>query len=96
MPRQKQGTVYIVDLLADFPDGPLAEGGHRYTGYWDIYTGPDDPDEIEQGPGWDDAEEAIRWGRERAPTVIIRIDGQTHSAGDQHPEDESVLRWESG
>ena len=66
MPRQKQGIVYIVDLLADFPDGPLAEGGHRYTGYWDI-TGPDDPDEIEQGPGWDAAEEAIRWGRERAP-----------------------------
>ena len=95
MPMEKRGIVYIVDLLADFPDGPLAEGGHRYTGYWDIHTGPDDPNDIEQGPGWDDTEEAISWGTERAPWVFIRIGAQTYSAGDEHPEDESVLRWES-
>ena len=41
---------------------------------------------LEDGPGWDEAEDAIRWGRERAPQVYIRVGGalpQTYySAGE--------------
>jgi hypothetical protein len=95
MPKEKRGIVYIVDAVADFPDRPRPPGEARYHGYWDIYTEPDDPDEIEDGPGWDDAEEAIKWSRERAPLVIVRVDNQQFSAGEEDPPGEYVMRWES-
>ncbi len=45
------------------------------------------PGVLEQGPGWDDIEEAIRWGRERAPKVFVRIGGKAYSAGEEDPDD---------
>jgi hypothetical protein len=65
MGQEKRGIVYIADWPwpEDLPDMDHALDGHWETG------DPDRP--VEQGPGWDDAEEAIEWGRQRAPRVFI-------------------------
>jgi len=47
---------------------------HRYTGSWQ--PDPDAaPDRFrsEEGPGWNDLREAIRWARARAPVVYVRL-----------------------
>jgi hypothetical protein len=89
MGQTKHGIVYIADWPwpEDSPDKNHALDGHWETG------DPDRP--VEQGPGWDNPEEAIEWGRHRAPQVFIRIGAKTYSAGDEDPDDEAVLRWES-
>lgn len=42
----------------------------RFTGYWDRVESPEVP---EQGPGWDDLHDAVAWGNERAPRVMVRL-----------------------
>jgi hypothetical protein len=68
----RHGTVYIA----------RRESGLGFDGYWD----QDDPPTIlEQGPGWDDVDEAITWGRLRADRVLVRLgvdEGSIYSAGD--------------
>ncbi len=89
MAQRKHGIVYI----ADWPEGWRQPSESRYYGHWES---PEAAKGIlEQGPGWDDPEQAIRWGRERAPMVFIRVGAETYSAGEVDPEDEVVLRWES-
>jgi hypothetical protein len=61
MPQEKHGIVYIADL---YEDGMPEDSGPRYDGYWD--SGSEPHQMLENGPSWDDPEEAIRWGRERA------------------------------
>jgi hypothetical protein len=90
MATRKHGIVYIADLGED---GWPKDSGGRYVGHWD--DGREPAQILEDGPGWDDAEEAISWGRERAPKVFVRVGPQVYSAGDEDPEDESVVRWES-
>ena len=92
MAQRKHGIVYI----AGWPEQWLEEWADdtpRFHGYWDSGTEPGQM--LEDGPGWDDAEEAIRWGRERAPKVVVRIGSQHYSAGEEDPEGEGVPRWES-
>lgn len=51
---------------------------------------------VEQGPEFDSAEEAITWGRRRAPIVLIRVGPppQTYySAGERDPAGEQLPRW---
>jgi len=57
---------------------------------------------VEGGPGWDDAEAAVAWGRTRAPVVIVRLgigwgNVRIYSAGDRWPTviqpDHPVLPW---
>ncbi len=95
MAEEKQGTVYIVDYVAEFPDRPLEPGEHRFMGHWEGPTKPDGSFDHEDGPGWDDAEEAIKCGRERAPLVSVRIGTTIYSAGDDDFDDEARPRWES-
>ena len=71
---ERLGIVHIAS--APEPNGPT------YTGYWDR---GDPPEMLEQGPGWDDVEEAIAWARERAPHVLVRVgsdDTTIYSAGE--------------
>jgi hypothetical protein len=42
------------------------------TGRW--APNPDDPWRVIPGPGWDVPNEAIGWGRRRAPDVTLRVD----------------------
>jgi hypothetical protein len=85
---RKRGIVYIADWPEDWSD--ITE--HRFDGHWE--TGDEDRPVV-HGPGWDDVEEAIKWGRERAPLVSIRIGTTTYSAGDENFEDDDGPRWES-
>jgi hypothetical protein len=65
--EQLRGVVYIaestIDSLAKIP------GAHLFEGHWEHIAARD----FEDGPGWDSLDEAILWGRERAPEVILRI-----------------------
>jgi hypothetical protein len=88
MPETKHGIVYIADYPKFWPDPPS-----RFSGYWD--SGVEPYRMLEEGPGWDDPDEAIRWGRERAPMVFIRLGSQTYSAGEEDAKDGPVVRWES-
>jgi hypothetical protein len=47
---------------------------HRYTASWQ--PEPDAPAETfysEDGPGWNDVEQAVAWGRQHAPIVYVRL-----------------------
>lgn len=73
---ERLGVVYIAIEL------PTGADGSRFIGYWDR---ADPPELLEQGPGWDDVEEAIAWGRERAPRVLVRVgndESSIYSAGE--------------
>jgi hypothetical protein len=79
-------------------------GHKRFFGHWESEIDGKHVF-VEQGPGWDDPEEAIAWGRSRAPKVLVRM-GVTfestrhYSAGEDGPEtiskletDPEILRW---
>lgn len=53
----------------------------EYGGHWEV----DEPRPHieEEGPGWDDVEEAIAWGRERAPKVMVILGDEYYSAGEE-------------
>jgi hypothetical protein len=71
--------------------GQLSVGELRqWTGHVESY----EDDYVERGrPGpdgdsWETVDDAIAWGRARAPIVLVRI-GQVHySAGEVHAEDD--------
>jgi hypothetical protein len=56
---------------------------HRvFIGHWEA---EDPPQNLEAGPGWDDVEEAVAWGRERALKVLVRLgatEDSIYSAGE--------------
>jgi hypothetical protein len=83
---EKRGVVYISDV----PEGWPATA-HTYEGHWE-WLDAHERLAHEEGPGWDDPEQAITWGRERAPTVLVRIGFVTYSAGEDDPDDEAVPR----
>lgn len=69
----REGIVYI--------SRDIGEAGQSFVGHWER---GDPPKMLEEGPGWDDPEHAIAWGRERADRVLIRLgDDETsiYSAG---------------
>lgn len=77
----KRGIVYIAQEL----DDEWRPGQPRFRGHWEV---GDEADTFVEGPGWDDPDLAVQWGRERAPEVYIRVGGiepQTYySGGDVH------------
>jgi hypothetical protein len=90
MTSRKHGVVYIAQRVLEF------ESSTEFYGHWE----PAESETIESGPGWDDPESAIAWGRERAPVVLIRIGqppqqhysaGETFPAG--RPPEGGVLQW---
>ena len=90
----KRGVVYIAETIEidRFPGEP------RFTGHWAIAdTQP--AEFLEEGPGWDTPENAIEWGRARAPIVLIRTGEQSpqiyYSAGEIEPPGETLPRWAS-
>lgn len=62
------GLAYVYPEYAFVPPPPRIEGHWERDGAAPLH-----------GPGWDDAVEAIAWGRERAPEVYLRIDTRVHS-----------------
>ena len=92
--RRGTGIVYIAEEVESDADGGWRATG-RYAGHWE--TGVEGAHKmLEWGPGWTDASDAIRWGRERAPLVLIRVGDPPrtyYSAGDRDPEDTQMPRW---
>jgi hypothetical protein len=56
---------------------PLREDRPRYRGHWEDGQMP--ATILEEGPGWDDTQTAVAWGRERAPIVLVRVGRDEHS-----------------
>jgi hypothetical protein len=72
---QRLGIVYIAR------NGPAGDTP-RFNGYWDR---SEPPEMLEQGPGWDDLHDAVAWGNERAPRVMVRLgttEDTIYSAGE--------------
>ena len=93
MAGHRYGEVFIARCE---PHGywPREPGGPEFVGHWED---EDQPSPLEEGPGWDDVEEAIAWGRERALRVFVNLTGKPggfYSAGEER--DPSVLEWASG
>jgi hypothetical protein len=67
----------------------------RYLGHWEgIVEGRGAF--FEQGPGWNDLEEAAAWGRERTGRVLVRLgigDPIHYSAGTEGFDDPDVRPW---
>jgi hypothetical protein len=89
---ERRGTVYIGARSRNNPP--------RFTGYWEAedYFGRDEtpPGLLERGPGWEDPDEAIKWGRDRATVVIVRIGNTHYSAGDElalDEDDQPLPEW---
>lgn len=79
---ERHGIVY----LAEDPDEEPP-----FTGYWE---NGQPPAMLEDGPGWTSAAEAVRWGRERAPVVLIRLwPDRYFSAGAELPPGEALPAW---
>jgi hypothetical protein len=69
----------------------------RFYGHWEG-TIDGHPAHFEQGPGWNDVEDAIAWGRARTSRVLVRLglgDPKHYSAGEERLTDPktTVLPW---
>jgi hypothetical protein len=73
---ERIGIVYIAASYPQMSDRP------SFTGYWDR---GEPPELLEDGPGWNSVDDAITWGKARAPRVLVRLgsdDTSVYSAGD--------------
>jgi hypothetical protein len=89
-PRTEKRVAYVAENLAAL----RLEGEPRFFGHCEIYASKDVV--FEEGPGWDNVDDALAWARKRAPVVILRIgsdEQQIYSAGDRDPTDEPLPRW---
>jgi hypothetical protein len=62
--------------------------GEHYDVYWDSLPEEEPPFAIEQGPRTRSLDEAVAWGRERTPRVLVRpqLDtGEYYWAGAEEP-----------
>lgn len=90
------GTVFV---HADAVDGRRV-----WTGYWERSDGavgdaepPAGVGILEEAPTWEDAGEAVAWGRARTPRVlVIDPDGAVLWAGEGKPPEQVPQRWEPG
>jgi len=73
---------------------PDTVGGQRvWTAYWersDGLSGSDPPPEergiLEEGPTWGERQDAVAWGRERTPrVVVVDAEGGLSWAGEGDP-----------
>jgi hypothetical protein len=89
--QKKCGDVFIARCE---PRGywPRQPGEPEYSGHWE-HEEPE-PHMVEDGPGWEDVEDAIAWGRERAARVFVNLTGKPggfYSAGEER--ESSVPGW---
>jgi hypothetical protein len=69
----------------------------RFFGHWEgVIDGR--PTFFEQGPGWNEVEDAVAWGRERSRRVLVRFglgDPVHYSAGEEpfEPGDIVIRPW---
>jgi hypothetical protein len=73
------GVVYIAERWEVLEPGP------RFDGHWEARR-HGSPIFVEHGPGWEDPNDAVAWGRDRAPRIVVRTgsgpDVRHFTAGD--------------
>lgn len=90
------GIVYVSEISGDQPGDARA----RFSAYWEA-----DLDGravlVEDGGEWATADEAIEWGRKRAPRVLVRLGSEKvvhRSAGDEAlvgSDGQPLPRWDT-
>jgi hypothetical protein len=81
------GGIVIITREPDLADAPFYREQHSAVGRFVAHREGDDGSFLEASPVemWDDVDEAIAWGRGRAPVVVVRL-GNTidtiYSAGE--------------
>lgn len=92
--RRNDGAERRVAYVAEHLAALRLEGQPRFFGHCEIYRSGSVV--FEEGPGWDNVDDAVSWARARAPIVILRIGSEQqdiYSAGDRDPTDEALPRW---
>jgi hypothetical protein len=97
----RAGVVFIAE---DSELDPNVPGRDWFTARFNAHWESDDGQEFRNGPEGVSADEAIKWGREQADVVLIRVGnwdlgGADHgyfSAGVEHPDDEELPLWPDG
>jgi hypothetical protein len=81
-----------VVYISSMDDSPWERPSVAPLGRWVGHVEPYDDDHYEEGrpdgEWWDSVDDAIAWGRERAPIVLVRIGNTHYSAGALHAEDD--------
>ncbi len=80
-PVEKRGIVFV-DKRPPLEHWARSSAEPDYSSYWEIPG----PEPGVDGPDTDDIEEAIRWGRERADLVLVRLgpdEDDYYSAGER-------------
>jgi hypothetical protein len=81
------GGIVVITREPDLDDAPYYREPHSVEGRFIGHREGDDGSFLEASPveAWDDVEDAIAWGRSRAPVVVVRL-GNTidtlYSAGE--------------
>jgi len=68
----------------------------RWVGHVESYSDDYYEEARPEGGWWGSVDDAIAWGRSRAPIVLVRIANTHYSAGDVHAADdegEPLLLW---
>jgi hypothetical protein len=86
------------DRIAFVGEDPDTEEPGRFTGRFSVHWEDEATGEWDQGPEGVSAEDAIAWGRSRARTVLVSLDGGSavYSAGERQPQGESYPAWPEG
>ena len=86
------GGVVVITREPDLAEAPHYQEPHSVVGRFIGHREAQDGSFLEASPikAWDDVEDAIAWGRSRAPIVVIRL-GNTldtlYSAGEEQAPD---------
>lgn len=78
-----RGSVYIDQVDPD----DLSQGRRRYDCHWEVEGA-----KLVLTDGFDRIDEALRWARQRAPSITVRVDGEHYAAG-EHEGDDELPRW---
>ena len=84
-----EGIAWVAEVIA-----ASGEATGRFETHWESRPVP--VVEWEEGPTFDDVEEAIAWARQRSDAVVVRvgIGDQRYSAGVRDPSgDEQLPPW---
>lgn len=86
---QEWDRVVYISSRDDRPFEPPAVADlSRWVGHVESYKDDYYEEARPEGGWWGSVDDAIAWGRSRAPIVLVRIANTSYSAGDVHAEDD--------
>ena len=86
---QEWDRVVYISSRDDHPfERPVIADLSRWVGHVESYKHDHYEEAQPDGGWWDSVDDAIAWGRSRAPIVLVRIANTHYSAGSVHAEDD--------